>query len=105
MSNKINGIDNGRPAPVGAGRAVERVKDVASKSKDAAVSGGLDVEITGTARQLADLEQTLVKQPVVDEKRVAKVRSAIEQGSYQISPDHIADQLVQIERVLGRLER
>jgi negative regulator of flagellin synthesis FlgM len=105
MSNKINGIDNGRTAPVGAGRAVERVKDVGSEQKDFETGSTSDVEITGTARQLADLEQTLAKQPAVDEKRVAEARSAIEQGSYKVSPERIADELVQLERALGRLER
>ena len=59
------------------------------------------VEITGTARHLAELEQTLDSQPAVDEARVAQVRAAIEQGRYKISPDRIADQLIQLERALG----
>jgi len=105
VSNKISGIDTTRPAPVSAGRAVERVKAAASQPKDAAVASPPDVEITGTARQLATLSQVLASQPVVDEKRVAKVRASIEQGSYQVSPEKVADGLVQVERVLGLAER
>ena len=103
MSSKINGIDT-RTTPVGAGRAVSRVKDVTSEQKESG-SSTTEVEITGTARQLADLEQVLAKQPAVDERRVAEVRTAIEQGSYKVSPEHVVDQLVQLERALGRLER
>lgn len=105
MSNKINGIDGNRPAPVGPGRAVERVKDAASEPKDSATGATTEVEITGTARQLAALEQVLASQPAVDEARVARIRAAVEQGRYTVSPEHIAGELLQLERALGRLER
>jgi negative regulator of flagellin synthesis FlgM len=104
VSNKINGIDT-RTGPIGAGRAVERVKDAGSESKEPTGGGAVDVEITGTARQLAALEQKLANQPAVDEGRVASIRSAIEQGRYTVSPRHVADQLLQFERALSQLER
>ncbi len=104
MSSKINGVDNNRAAPVGPGRAVERVRDATAEGKEAAAGDLTGVEITGTARHLAALEQTLNSQPAVDEARVAHVRAAIEQGRYTISPDRIADQLIQLERALGHLE-
>lgn len=105
MSNKITGIDNNRTAPVGPGRAVERVRDVTSAGKESAESeSSTGVDITGTAKQLAQLEQTLASQPAIDEARVAKVRAALEQGSYKVSPGRIADGLIQIERALGQLK-
>lgn len=104
MSSKINSIDNNRAAPVGPGRAVERVRDAVSGGKDPAATEATGVDITGTARHLAQLEQTLARQPAVDETRVAQVRAAIEQGSYKVSPERVADGLVQIERALGHLE-
>jgi negative regulator of flagellin synthesis FlgM len=104
VSNKISGIDNNRTAPVGAGRAVERVKDVTSPDREPASVDASDVDITGTARQLAALEKTLNSQPAIDEARVAQVRSAIEQGHYRISPERVADGLIQIEHALGHLE-
>lgn len=104
MSNKINSIDNNRAAPIGAGRAVERVRDATSAARDPASAESTGVDITGTARHLAQLEQTLASQPAVDEARVAQVRAALEQGAYKVSPERIADGLVQIERALGHLE-
>lgn len=104
MSSKINGIDNNRAAPVGPGRAVDRVRDATAEGKESATSELGGVEITGTARHLAALEQALASQPAVDEARVANVRTAIEQGRYTISPERIADQLIQLERALGHLE-
>jgi negative regulator of flagellin synthesis FlgM len=61
------------------------------------------VQITGTARQLANLEQTVRDLPAVNETRVAQVRSAIEQGTYVVRPQHIADQLLQVEHALKQL--
>ena len=34
-------------------------------------------------------------------QKVAQLRSAIEQGTYQVRPQHIADQLMSLERSLG----
>jgi negative regulator of flagellin synthesis FlgM len=104
VSNKITGIDGNRAAPVGPGRAVERVRDVVTSPKEGGAEEAGSVAITGTARQLAELEQALASQPAVDEARVASIRAAIEQGSYTVSPDRIADQLLLLERALGHLK-
>jgi negative regulator of flagellin synthesis FlgM len=61
------------------------------------------VRITGAANQLASLEQALRDLPAVDEARVAAVRAALEQGRYTILPQHIADQLMQLEQSLHKL--
>ena len=103
MSSKISGVDT-RTGPVGAGRAVERTRDAATDAKQdgaGASSGG--VHITGTARQLADLEQVVKDMPAVDEARVAAVRQALEQGTYKVQPERVADQLLHIEQVLAPL--
>lgn len=101
MSSKISGFDT-RSGPVKAGRAVERARDAATDAKsDGKASGG--VHITGTARQLADLEQVVKDMPAVDEARVAAISTAIEQGTYKVVPQHIADQLLQIEQALAPL--
>jgi negative regulator of flagellin synthesis FlgM len=103
VSSKISGVDT-RTGPVGAGRAVERTRDAATGAKQedpGASSGG--VHITGTARQLADLEQVVKDMPAVDEARVAAVRQALEQGTYKVQPERVADQLLHIEQVLAPL--
>lgn len=107
MASNISGID-GAPSPaqvpsVGAGRAVQRPQDGTSgkATADESNGGSHDVQITGTARQLADLDQHVRSLPDVNEAKVAQLRSAIEQGTYQVRPQHIADQLVSLERSLG----
>ncbi len=110
MSSKISGID-GAPGPaqiasVGAGRPVQRSQDAVSggtTSADTSKEGSQNVQITGTARQLADLDQKVRDLPDVNEERVSQLRTAIEQGTYQVRPQHIADQLMSLERSLGSL--
>ncbi len=101
---KISGIDASRVASIDAGRAITRPSDAAAGPSQ----GGTDraagnVQITGTARSLARLEQTVRDLPVVDETRVGHIRSQIEQGTYSVRPQHVADQLLALERVLRSL--
>jgi negative regulator of flagellin synthesis FlgM len=105
VSSKISGIDGAQIASVGAGRSVQRPQDAVSggTSADTSNEGSQNVQITGTARQLSDLDQKVRDLPVINEERVAQVRAAIEQGTYQVRPQHIADQLMSLERALSNL--
>ena len=102
MSSKINGTDNRGTNAVGAGRAVGRVRDVTSEPKTAEQQSS-DVHITGTARQLVELEQMVKDMPAVDEAKVAALSAAIENGTYKVSADKVADNLMQIEQALSPL--
>ena len=62
-----------------------------------------DVHITDSASQLATLEQTLRSLPAVDSARVAQLQTSIEQGTYTVQPQHVADQLMQLEHSLAEL--
>jgi negative regulator of flagellin synthesis FlgM len=108
VSSKIGGVDgSSSTAAIGAGRAVQRPKDAATggaQSSDASSSdGGENVQITGAARQLAALEQAVRDTPEVNTARVAQLSSAIEQGTYSVNSQHIADQLVQMDNELSHL--
>jgi negative regulator of flagellin synthesis FlgM len=105
VSGKINGVDGVQVASVGAGRPVQRSQDAVSggASADTSNEGSQNVQITGTARQLSDLHQKVRDLPVINEERVSQVRAAIEQGTYQVRPQHIADQLMSLERSLSNL--
>jgi negative regulator of flagellin synthesis FlgM len=105
VASKISGIDSAQIASVGPGRAIQRPQDAVSggPSADTSKDGSQDVQITGTARQLADLEQKIRDLPAVNVDRVTQLRMAIEQGTYTVRPQHIADQLMSLERALGRL--
>lgn len=107
MASNISGIDGAQgPSSIGAGRPIQRSQDAVTGGPSADTSKGSsqqNVQITGTARQLADLDQHVRSLPDVNEQKVAQLRSAIEQGTYQVRPQHIADQLMSLERSLGSL--
>lgn len=106
MANKISGLSSD-PAPIGAGRPANTVRDAATGSSASAPNSSTgssgDVHITDSASQLASLEQTLRSMPAVDEARVMQARTAIEQGTYTVQPRQVADQLMQLEHSLAQL--
>jgi len=101
VASKINGFDT-RTGPVGAGRALERARD-ATTGPGPGQRAADGVHITGTARQLAELERAVKDMPAVNEARVAEISAALAQGRYEIVPERIADQLVQLEQALAPL--
>lgn len=113
MPNKISGL-NSEPAPVGAGRPANKLRDAVTGSSASAgassttsgagsSAGSGEVHITDSASQLATLEQAVRSLPAVDPARVAQFRTAIEQGTYTVQPQHVADQLMKLEQALGQL--
>lgn len=100
MTTKITGYQN--PAvQVGTDKTVSRAREGAGNAAEVAGKPANSVQITDQARQLASLEQTVNGLPVVNEAKVAAIRSAIENGSYQVVPERIADQLLRMDRELG----
>ncbi|MGE0583053.1 MAG: flagellar biosynthesis anti-sigma factor FlgM [Steroidobacteraceae bacterium] len=105
MTSKINGL-NGAPVKAPEPAAVTRVRS--STTGDGArpqpqAPGG--VQITESARQLAALEATLSRLSQVDEARVAKIRKAIESGSYTVDAEATATKLLVFEHDLESLVR
>ena len=107
MASKINGVDSAQIASIGAGRPVQSSRDATGGGAGNAGSTGEDssrnVQITGGARQLIDLEQQVRDLPAVNETRVSTIRAAIEQGTYTVRPQHVADQLMSLEQDLRQL--
>ena len=101
MASEINSVDGGGPSAVGTGRVAQRPQ--AANAPTSSSGTPESIHITDTASQLAGLEQAAQALPPIDQARVTAVAGSIEQGTYSISPTHIADQLVQLERSLGTL--
>jgi len=69
--------------------------------ESAATHAGSDrISLTGEARQLQELEAQLASQPVVDSQRVEAVRSAVENGTFTINPERIAEKLMSLEEAM-----
>ena len=101
MTTKISGYQN-RPVQVGTDKTVSRTRDTAASPADTTTSSANPVRITDQARQLAALEQAVQSLPVVNEARVAEIRSAIEEGRYEVAPERIADKLLRMNHELDK---
>jgi len=76
--------------------------DTAAPEKaPAAASAGDKVNLTDSAKLLERLDKSLASLPAVDARRVAEIKSAIENGNYQIDSDAIAEAMVRLDRSLG----
>ena len=100
VTTKITGYQN-PPVQVGTDKSVSRTRDGAANAAEVAGKPANPVHITDQARQLAALEQTVNAVPVVNEAKVARIRQAIEDGSYQVVPERIADKMLRMDRDLG----
>jgi negative regulator of flagellin synthesis FlgM len=56
--------------------------------------------LTAGASAIARLQENLASLPDVDNARVAQIRAAIEEGSYQIDTDKIVGNLLKVEKDL-----
>jgi negative regulator of flagellin synthesis FlgM len=59
------------------------------------------VQLTSNAKLLERLDKTLASLPAVDSDRVAEIKTAIENGDYQIDSDAIADAMIRLDRSFG----
>ena len=87
MSSKIGGVDGNSPAPPSVPAvpcSVRRMRPPAEPRLPMARVAARSVQITGTARQLASLEQAVRDLPAVNNAKVAQISAAIEQGTYTV---------------------
>lgn len=99
VPNKINGLEP-RPARVAPVSTVRAPAGAPGSGSDQAPGG--DVRLTHAARNLAAIEESLRALPAVDELRVSAVKQRLQDGSYDIDPQRIADRLLRLEGDLAR---
>lgn len=105
MTTKINGLE-GHAVKTAEASAVARARAATSGDSGArSQPNASGVQITESARQMAALEATVRRLPQVDEAKVAKIRKAIENGSYTIDAEATATKLMVFEHDLDSLVR
>ena len=102
-------IENNRLAPVvthtsGQGAPVDSQRTGGSSTPagqtENARSTTDQLSLTGQARQLHELENQIASAPVVDSKKVEAIRTAVENGTFTINPERIAEKLMSLEQAL-----
>lgn len=103
-------IDNNRVPPTvaqntGQGSLVEnqaKAESAGVSAETQATSSASDkVTFTSTALHLQELEKLVASQPVIDTQRVNEIRNSIENGSFSINPERIADKMISLETALA----
>ena len=102
MPNKVNGAGSGASTPVDSGQALRRPQGAPASGATtaAAAQPPESVSITDSARQLAALEQAVNAAPLVNGSKVAKIGKDIEDGTYPVDSENVADKLLQMEQSL-----
>lgn len=102
-------IENNRIAPLvmhgsGQGVAVDNHRTGGSSSPaeqpDHRTERTDQLSLTGEARQLHELENRITSASVVDTKKVDAVRTALENGTFSVNAERIAEKLMSLEQAL-----
>lgn len=56
------------------------------------------IDITAVAKEITKALDSSNASPAIDETRVKAVKEALENGSYPINAEHIAEKMIQLER-------
>jgi len=105
VPNTIKGLGGGSIRP-DASNPVEKIRGTTPVGAPATGASSNppaedSVHITSSARLLASLSEAVKSAPDVNGGRVAAVQQAISAGQYRISPERIANRLLQLEQDLG----
>ena len=100
MSVDLNGISQGqvntpRPTADKAGNKPAAADQAASQSVQAR---GESVNLSSQARNLKQLEQKLGDFPEMDDDRIAEIRSALENGTYKVDAQKLAQKMLDMDK-------
>jgi len=100
MVSEVNGQSNGIPlTPDTRVHSIKDTSSVKTKSGIGEIAPGTEDKVTLTemAARLQSLERTLADVPEVDKKRVESIREAIDNGTYQVNANRVAEKLIRFE--------
>lgn len=104
MAIDINNLNSGASTRTDSRSKAKADTGSNSASQTGNTSAGVSrdsVQLTDTAEKMRQLEQNLADLPVTNEDRVAAVKRAISEGSYEINTLSIANKMLNFERSLG----
>jgi negative regulator of flagellin synthesis FlgM len=101
---KISGYSTSEPLAPSKGSSTGGVAADKTPPEAAATSSGSQtadqVTLTTSARSLQKLSAAVTQAPVVNSAKVAEVKQALANGTYQIDSASIADKMLQFEQGL-----
>lgn len=102
MSVDLNGIGQGqvntqrttaeKPA------STQNAKQAAPEQAKAQSARGENVNLSSQAKNLKQLEQKLGDYPEMDDDRIEQIRSALENGTYKIDAEKVAQKMLDMDK-------
>ncbi len=102
MSIKIKG-GNGKPSKTSLNKSGSTEKGAKSSTQSSRKTADNDrVDLTEAASRLHQIEQSLADIPVIDTGRVEAISQSIDEGTYTIDNEKIADRIIESETALRK---
>lgn len=95
--DRLDGI-GGTGKPGGPGRSEERP----GKAEKSEATGRDRVEVSGDARRVSELARKAAALPEVRQDKIDSIREAVEEGTYEVRPRHLARAILEFEDGLDR---
>lgn len=95
----FNGVNPNQQAAQRA-RNEAQAKDAAqtpASTSPATTNRGETVSVSNNAKSLQQLEESVKQLPDVDSEKVAKLKAAVENGSYSVNADKLAQNMLEYE--------
>ena len=83
----------------------ERTRSAKQQPENSSAQKRSDVQLSPLAAQLNDIEASLETGQSVDSARVASVKRAIAEGSFQVNAEKVADRLIDATRDFLRAQK
>lgn len=99
-NNGLNSVSSGTARSRNSA-GISTDTSTAGASKGASTSKSDHVILSGEAQALQRLEAKINGSPEIDSARVAKIKEAIANGSFEINADRIAERMLNSDDLLG----
>ncbi|MDE2156423.1 MAG: flagellar biosynthesis anti-sigma factor FlgM [Xanthomonadaceae bacterium] len=96
-----NGLPNFNPVSGNSGNGPATAATAQPDSGGTLPPAGDQVKLTDSARALQAATHPGDPAAVIDPQRVAQVRQALADGSYQVNPGRIADRMLALDQQIG----
>ncbi len=101
MTIDINGLSTPKvPAPTDDSQLKQSAEQKQTNTETGQSSTADTVSLSDNAVQLGKLDNSVIAAPVVDTQRVEQIKQAIENGTYEVNAEKVADKLTQFESIL-----
>jgi len=104
MAININNLSNNNQVKQKLEQQVQskqQVSERANVSQQAKLATRDSVSITPQAQQMNELQKKAADSPVLNQKKIAELKSAIASGDYKINPEKLAASIANFEFELG----